>query len=175
MNIFQRLTIYFRNQYLDWQRAYSIDDLPKKLDDLDIYNELPKWLVDELEAIIKVYKPKNKKKLYLIKFDKKFTTDQAERELSLLGLLPANIVEIVLFVNKYSKTVNERPIIALNSYHDYSKAFKEILKTYSRPPKYDLCVCYTSLGFERPGEIESCEAMNGAVFSIGTTFIAKSF
>ncbi|MCX6783106.1 MAG: hypothetical protein NTZ20_03910 [Candidatus Levybacteria bacterium] len=174
MNIFQNLTSYFRNQYISWLRAYPIHNLPVKIEELEIYKDLPKWMVAELQTVHNAYKPNTEKKLYLIKFDKTLSTDQAEHELNLLGFSPANIIEIVLFINKYSKIAHERPIIALNAYHDFSKTFNELLKTYSRHPKYDLCICYTSSGFERPAEIESGEALTGAAFSAGIQFLAKS-
>lgn len=163
----------FNEQSSNQRMEYLLDISQKKLEKLNINNDLPNWMVSELDVAKDIYKKNTSNRLYLIKFNKRLTTDQAEKELSLLGLQPANIIEIALFINTYSNIISERPIIALNAYHDYSKTFKELIKSYRRPPKYDLCICFTSEGFETPAEIESAEAFMGAVFSVGTSFLAK--
>lgn len=168
MKIFHNLKHYIRKR--SFGRSYDISSID--YEDFMSLTKFPEWIQREVQEYIKTLDSIKRADLYLINFNRQLSTAQAEKELNKLGLRPANIIETIVFVNKYTEKVSARPIISLNAYHDISSSYKGVFKSLSRK-NYGLCLCYTSLGFERPGEIEYAEAQDGVGFMAGVSFLVK--
>ncbi len=170
----QSIILWVRDVYLSWTKSYKIQaptsDNPSEI--------VPEWLLEEVDAVLqeeaRASRDRFAGKLYLVSFSVPLLSHEAETKLGKLGLQPANIAEVLMFLDNYHNSIKDLPIICLNCYHDYSKQFPEIFHSYKRKG-IGLAVCITSDGVVRPGEVESSEASSGARFVARTQFLVKSF
>ena len=130
---------------------------------------LPDWALKEMEE----ERDSIAQNLHLVSFRKELRTHEAESALAQLGLTPASLTETLLFLAIYGDNIQISPILALNAYHDLSGSLESIFKSYSRPPKYGLCLCIVEGSLAQPGNTESSEALRGATFFSGTHFLCK--
>lgn len=171
--IIQKLLFRFRNLYIGLIKAYPINNTSEYLKEGEMLNDLPDWLIRELDATPDTELKGRAKKLYLITFNEDLTTDQAECKLRQLGFLPADIFETVLFIKKYKNLADKyAPIVSLNAYHDFSNSLGSGYKGLKRLG-YDFCLVYACSGYAKPGEIESYEAIDDAIFKQRVRFLAK--
>jgi hypothetical protein len=114
---------------------------------------------------------RGQRKLYLVGFDKNLTSRQAKFELLRLGFCPADILETVLFFQKYLEDLHKYglPIISLEAHFDEDKKVGLLENGL-----YALCLC-SSLPpyFSGAGSIESSEFLEGATFRPGILFLVK--
>jgi copper chaperone CopZ len=129
---------------------------------------------NEIEKINKsIKKVEGGNTLYTVNFDTALSAKEAKIEIQKLGLMPANFIETIIFIQEYASSLQKLPIITIDGFFDYSKKIK-ILKsdTYS--------ICYSGVtyewdmsGFVRIGELENSDFLLGTKFRKGTLFLVK--
>lgn len=109
-------------------------------------------------------------KLYLVGFDKNLTTKQAKFELLRIGFHPADLLETVLFFQKYQEVVCRcLPIISLEAYFDEGRKVGLLEDNW-----YALCLESSVPPFFAPiGAVESREFLEAATFRRGIMFLVK--
>jgi len=222
-NIFQKLTIFFREIYISSLKSFVIKADPKELKE-ETRLDLPEKLRDELDVYVEVYasfinKTNEKKqqwndvvketsgqskelkdvvykslahepakrqvrvcdkvikrigsneKLYLVGFDKHLTSGEAKLELLKIGFKPADVLETVLFFQKYKEIIKRySPIITLEAYFDADKKIGTMTNDL-----YSLCLYshYDSVEFSQIGDIEYSEFSEGTSFMENVLFLVK--
>lgn len=222
-NIFQKLTIFFREIYISSLKSFVIKAYPKELKE-ETRLDLPEKLRDKLDVYAEVYagfinKTNEKKqqwndivketsgqskelkdmvykslahepakrqvrvydkvikrmdsntKLYLVGFDKNLTSREAKFALLKIGFKPADVLETVLFFQKYKEVIKRYlPIITLEAYFDADKKIGIMTNDL-----YLLCL-YShsdSVKFNQIGDIEYSELSEDVSFMENTLFLVK--
>lgn len=110
-------------------------------------------------------------KLYLVGFEKNLTSREAKYELLRIGFEPVDILETVLFLQKYKDVVGHYlPVITLEAYFDADKKIGIMTDNL-----YSLCIYSHAdrIQFNQIGEIESSELYENTSFMAKTLFLVK--
>lgn len=112
--------------------------------------------------------------LYIIQLPEAATAVQARYQINTMGFAPANLLEMVLFVQQYdikNLARYSKPLIALNAFHNFCGSVKTGSITDA-----GACLQYQGDGeFVRPWEIESGELLEGSRWINSVSYLVKAF
>lgn len=161
--MFYKLFIKIRELYFNSLGSYLIKDAPKDILKAAKDLNIPDIYLEELVSIKYSYKSLEGEKLYAVTFPFPVTCLEVLVELNKLGLVPASLPEMLIFIKNFRGLKKHTPIVLLGG--------------FSNPDDFiinsSLAILYVGGKFENPGEVEASEIYEGLPFRSGVIFLAK--